>query len=72
MNTDEIVKSWKDEDYMNALSAAEQALLPENPVGLMELSDEDLLGINGGSAPMSVVVASAVSIAVTIVFVITL
>jgi mersacidin/lichenicidin family type 2 lantibiotic len=49
MNTDQIVKSWKDEDYMSTLGAAEQALLPENPVGLMELSDEELLGINGAT-----------------------
>lgn len=72
MNTDQIVKSWKDEDYANALNAAEQALLPENPVGLMELSDEDLLGVNGATDVTTYSVASAVSIAITVVFVITL
>jgi mersacidin/lichenicidin family type 2 lantibiotic len=56
MNTEQIVKSWKDEDYVHELSAAEQALLPESPAGLMELSDEDLLGVNGASLPTSVIV----------------
>ena len=71
MNSNQIVKSWKDQDYMHALSTAEQALVPENPVCLMELSDEDLLGVNGGQVS-TYSVASAVSIAVTVIFVITL
>jgi mersacidin/lichenicidin family type 2 lantibiotic len=63
MNTDQIVKSWKDQHYSDALSTAEQALLPENPAGLMELSDEDLLGINGASLPVTVVITISISIA---------
>ena len=63
MNTDQIVKSWKDQSYSHALSTAEQALLPENPAGLMELSDEDLLGINGASLPVTVVITISISIA---------
>jgi len=49
MNTEQIVRSWKNEDYRLSLSLDEQALLPESPAGLIELSDEDLLGIDGGS-----------------------
>jgi mersacidin/lichenicidin family type 2 lantibiotic len=64
MNTDQIVKSWKDDEYAQSLGAAEQALLPENPVGLIELTDEELLGINGASVPVSVIV-------LTVVFVVT-
>jgi mersacidin/lichenicidin family type 2 lantibiotic len=49
MTTTQIVRSWKDEDYFATLSVEEQALLPKNPAGLIELTDEELLGVDGGS-----------------------
>jgi mersacidin/lichenicidin family type 2 lantibiotic len=49
MTTDQIVRSWKNEDYRLSLSLDEQALLPEDPAGMIELADEELLGIAGGS-----------------------
>jgi mersacidin/lichenicidin family type 2 lantibiotic len=63
MNTDQIVKSWKDEDFVHGLSAAEQALLPESPAGLMELSDEEMLGINGASIPATVIITISIAVA---------
>jgi mersacidin/lichenicidin family type 2 lantibiotic len=54
MTPDEIVGSWKNEDYRLSLSVDEQALLPENPAGLIELSDQELLGIDGGTSTLSI------------------
>lgn len=45
----DIVKAWKDEAYRSSLSDAERAMLPENPAGVVELSDEELEGIAGGA-----------------------
>jgi mersacidin/lichenicidin family type 2 lantibiotic len=56
----DIVKAWKDEGYRNSLSEAERAALPENPAGIVELSDEDMhiavggtYGYEGGTVPYS-------------------
>jgi mersacidin/lichenicidin family type 2 lantibiotic len=48
MKMEKIVHSWKDEDYRMSLSSDEQALLPDNPAGLIELSDAELGGMAGG------------------------
>lgn len=45
----DIVRAWTDEEYRLGLSEEQRALLPENPAGLMELSDDDLQNIVGGS-----------------------
>lgn len=48
MSKVDIVKSWKDEDYRDTLTEDERKLVPENPAGLVELSDTELEGIAGG------------------------
>jgi mersacidin/lichenicidin family type 2 lantibiotic len=53
MNSREIVRSWKDEDYRLSLINKEQALAPENPAGLLELKDEDLVAVEGGTDPIT-------------------
>ena len=45
-----IIKAWKDADYRNSLSTAELALVPVNPSGLIELNDEDLMGVTGAGS----------------------
>src|SRR5207245_4107116 len=52
VNTKNIIRAWKDEEYRLSLSAAERALLPDNPAGLIELTDTDLEQI-AGEAPNS-------------------
>lgn len=47
MNLD-IVRAWKDEDYRHCLSGEELLSLPENPVGEIELADEELEAVYGG------------------------
>ena len=48
----DVIRAWKDEVYRNSLSADEQALLPANPAGAMELTDDELKGVDGGSTPI--------------------
>jgi mersacidin/lichenicidin family type 2 lantibiotic len=43
----DIVRAWKDEEYRNGLSSEEQAMLPANPAGALELSDAELEGVHG-------------------------
>jgi len=49
MRSEEIVRSWKDEEYQLGLSDKERALLPDNPAGVIELNDADLYVIDGGT-----------------------
>ncbi|MCI0337794.1 MAG: mersacidin/lichenicidin family type 2 lantibiotic [Acidobacteria bacterium] len=48
MKSEEIVRSWKDEDYLQSLGEAERKLLPDNPAGLIELNDDELDAVTGG------------------------
>src|SRR5437016_3202669 len=47
MNT--IVRAWKDETYRQSLSTEEQAMLPANPAGEIELTDAQLAAVHGAS-----------------------
>ena len=48
MSLHKIVRAWEDPEYRNSLSAAEQADLPENPAGVIELTDAELGQVMGG------------------------
>ena len=48
MNVSTIIRAWKDEAYRQSLSDAERALLPENPAGVLELTDAELALVAGG------------------------
>jgi mersacidin/lichenicidin family type 2 lantibiotic len=43
-----IVRAWKDETYRQSLSTQEQAMLPVNPAGAIELTDAQLEAVFGG------------------------
>ncbi len=61
MRTDQIIRAWKDEHYRLNLSASDQAAIPENPAGTIELQDDDLGDVAGGSTwPCLTVAVSAV------------
>ncbi len=49
MNSVEIVRSWKDEEYRSGLIADERELLPRDPAGSIELSDDQLMNVGGGT-----------------------
>ena len=48
MSNNEIINAWRDEDYSSSLSEEQRSQLPENPVGMIELSDEDMEVVAGG------------------------
>lgn len=44
----DIERAWKDPEYRKSLTAEEQAMLPENPVGPAPTSEEELDKVVGG------------------------
>ena len=48
MSNIDIIRAWKDEEYRNSLSEEQRSQLPENPAGMVELSDEDMEALAGG------------------------
>ncbi len=48
----DIIRAWKDEEYRNSLSEEQRSQLPENPAGMIELSDEDMGSVVGGGSNM--------------------
>ena len=53
MKTNHIVRAWKDEDYRLSLSESERSLMPQNPAGIVELSDSALRLVTGGQPAIS-------------------
>jgi mersacidin/lichenicidin family type 2 lantibiotic len=47
MTRKQIIRAWKDAEYRNSLSESERASLPENPAGMIELSDASLNDATG-------------------------
>ena len=50
MSNVDVVRAWKDEQYRMSLNEIERASLPQNPAGVVELTEGDLEGVVGGSA----------------------
>ena len=49
----DIIRAWKDLEYRNSLTEEQRALLPANPAGLVELTEEELEEVAGGVPPLS-------------------
>ena len=49
MTANRTIRAWKDEEYRLSLSEAERALLPANPAGIVELTEDDLGAAAGGN-----------------------
>lgn len=47
MDREQIIRAWKDEEYRSALGEGESALVPENPAGIVDLSDDSLGDVGG-------------------------
>ena len=54
MSNKNIIRAWKDPAYCNSLSEAEQAALPPNPAGSIEISEADLGKVAGAALKCSV------------------
>lgn len=53
MSGNEIIRSWKDEEYRLSMGSAQRSLLPANPAGLIELTDEALDDLIAGAAALA-------------------
>jgi mersacidin/lichenicidin family type 2 lantibiotic len=49
MTKTNIIRAWKDQDYRQSLSDAERSTLPDNPAGMVEISDLELGSVVGGT-----------------------
>jgi mersacidin/lichenicidin family type 2 lantibiotic len=69
MSNIDIVRAWKDEDYRDSLTPEQRAALPENPAGMVELSDSDLGDVDGAFTGLecSVVITFSIVSVVTAV-----
>lgn len=50
MKNEKIIRAWRDAEFRAELSEEERALLPENPAGLIELTDEAMEDVVGGES----------------------
>ena len=48
MSNIDIIRAWKDPKYRDSLSEEQRSQLPENPAGLIELSDAKAETVAGG------------------------
>lgn len=49
MTKEAIIRAWKDDEYRSSLSDAERSMLPDNPAGLVEISDRHLDHVDGAA-----------------------
>ena len=50
MSPEDIIRAWTDEEFYLGLSDEQRAILPANPAGLIELTDDDLSALAGGTS----------------------
>lgn len=49
MSNTNIIRAWEDAAYRNSLSAEERTMLPANPVGEIELTEDELIEVMGAA-----------------------
>jgi mersacidin/lichenicidin family type 2 lantibiotic len=49
MHITDIIRAWQDREYRESLSDEERAKLPENPVGQIELTEDELTEVIGAA-----------------------
>jgi len=54
MSEIDIIRAWKDPEYRNSLTEEQRKQLPENPAGMIEMSDEETEKIEGGKSTTSI------------------
>ncbi|MEU7137048.1 mersacidin/lichenicidin family type 2 lantibiotic [Streptomyces sp. NPDC046261] len=57
-----IARAWKDAAYRESLTAEERAALPANPAGVVELDDQDLMELSGGTTGTLCVTVTLVTV----------
>ena len=61
MSKIDVIRAWKDELYRASLSERELAHLPDHPAGFIELEEEQLANIEGGTSMPCVVSGTIVT-----------
>ena len=61
MNVD-LIRAWKDESYRETLTPEQQAALPANPAGAIELNEEELANVDGAMTPTPFIIGSLISL----------
>ena len=56
MSTEHIIRAWRDEEYREALSTGQSEILPESPVGVIDLTEDEMAEAEGGTISLSIVV----------------
>jgi mersacidin/lichenicidin family type 2 lantibiotic len=49
MSTVDVIRAWKDREYRQGLSQAQQDALPSHPAGFIELPESELSHVAGGA-----------------------
>jgi mersacidin/lichenicidin family type 2 lantibiotic len=65
MNKQEVIRAWKDPVYRASLNQNQLTALPANPAGLMELSDADLMNVDGAGTPIVVTIILTIVLTLT-------
>lgn len=60
MNTEHIINAWRDEEYRESLDDEQRAALPESPVGPIDLSEDELEEVDGGSNTVVLTIATEI------------
>ena len=48
MSNENIIRAWKDEDYSHSLNEGQLEQVPDNPAGIIELSQTEMETVAGG------------------------
>ena len=67
MSNIDVIKAWKSERYRMSLSETERARVPAHPAGLVDLTDEDLGEVAGGSITAFTCTCTSGSICVSVI-----
>ncbi|MBV7295646.1 mersacidin/lichenicidin family type 2 lantibiotic [Corynebacterium sp. TAE3-ERU12] len=57
----DIARAWKDEADRASLTPEQKAVVPDDPAGIAELSEDELVAAFGGGTPLFAYWASAVT-----------
>lgn len=67
MNSVNVAQAWKSDSYRSTLTPEQLASLPPSPVGVVELSESELMAANGGATPSLAVYSFLASAAASVI-----
>lgn len=61
MTNKDLVRQWKDEEFQ----LTNMQPLAASPAGLIELSDEELIGVDAGTTPVCITLVSIITVVIS-------